>query len=444
MPTPPNILFLFPDQHRFDWLGVNDELPLKTPNLDALCRRGMRFTRCYTPSPVCSPARACLATGRNYDRCGVATNHDITPLDLPTYFRNLQNAGYEVCGVGKYDLNKPEKRWGLNGANRLAEYGFTCGVDNEGKGDAVVSYLNNNRQAKGPYMHFLQQRGLAETHVGMYEKSWAQMPQRRLNFDAVTELPEDAYCDNWVAENALHFLEQFDRDKPWHLWVNFVGPHDPYDVTPAMRARWENVKIPPPANNADPVDAVVRRQNYAAMIENIDRHVGRILKAVEERGELDRTFIVYCSDHGEMLGDHGRWAKSVWYDPSVRVPLIVAGPGLPEGKSSDALVSMNDLSATFLDYAQADPLPDADASSLRPVIEGKSSCHRDYVYSALEHGDLWRMVFDGRYKYVTGAGPVPLLYDLLEDPHEVCDLGPAHPEAARLHDLLQNQLFGER
>ena len=111
----PNILFVLPDQHRPDWLGCNPDLPVRTPNLDRLARNGIRFTNAFTPSPLCSPARACLAAGRDYGRCGVRNNRQNTPLSLPTYYQALRDAGYEVAGVGKFDLHKPDLDWGLEG-----------------------------------------------------------------------------------------------------------------------------------------------------------------------------------------------------------------------------------------------------------------------------------------------------------------------------------------
>lgn len=438
MPAP-NFLFIFPDQHRWDWTGENPDLPLNTPNLDSLAALGTRFETCYTPSPICAPARACLATGRDYHRCGVATNKDNTPLELPTYFRHLRDAGYQVCGVGKYDIHKGDGDWGIDGSMLLDEYGFTCGIDNEGKGAAIASYLKNGNRPKGPYMKFLDDRGLAQTHVDMYMPTW-KIPEKRLNFEAVTKLPDDAYCDNYVAENALYFLDHFEKDKPWHLWINFVGPHDPYDVTPGMRARWENVEFPPPADSTDTEAATVRRQNYAAMIENIDRHVGRLIEMVRLRGELDNTIIVYCSDHGEMLGDHDRWAKSVWFEPSVHVPLIVAGQHIPAGRTSSALVSMHDLAATFLDYAGAAPLAESDARSMRPVLEGASDQHREYLFSSLDHQGVWDLVFDGRYKYVTGGQAGEALYDMQEDPNEMQNIAATSPEKTRLQAALEAHL----
>ncbi len=434
MTSRPNFLFLFPDQHRFDWLGPNPDLPLRTPNIDWLAERGTRFLNAYTPSPLCSPARACLATGRDYQHCGVRNNGQNTPLELPNYYRNLRNSGYEVSGVGKFDLHKPDLEWGIEGKNKLSEYGFSRGIDNEGKGDAIWSYLNSDHTPQGPYMQFLVENDLAETHVDMYRPH--RDSQNALSFAAVTELPDHAYCDNWVAEKALSELRSFSSDRPWHLVVNFVGPHDPFDVTPSMRREWEGVDFPDAVDSdeGDPTDIRVKRQNYAAMIENIDSQIGRMINLVRERGELENTIIVYASDHGEMLGDHERWAKSVWYEASVHVPLIVSGPQIREGAASDALVSLHDLAATFLDYGQAEALPDSDARSLRSVLEGSAETHREHVVSGLND---WTMVFDGQHKLVLGSEPEPILYDLQADPNELENCASRHPEiVARLQSPL--------
>lgn len=424
MSRRPNILFFLPDQHRRDWLGCASDLPVRTPSLDRIAQQGIRFEQAYTPSPVCSPARACLATGRDYQHSPVKSNRHSTPADLPTYYQHLRDAGYEVSSVGKLDLYKPDMDWGVDGKKRIHAYGFTRGIDNEGKGDAIVSTLKNGNIPKGPYMSFLQDRGLLETHLAMYAKQ-SRGPDWR-SFAAVTELPDDAYCDNWVADNALRELREFDPEKPWHLQVNFVGPHDPFDVTARMREAWEQVEFPPPFRHPQPEseDVRARRQHYAAMIENIDTHVGRILREVERRGELDNTIIVYASDHGEMLGDHNRWGKSIWYSASAGIPLIISGPGVVQKQVSTALVSLHDLAATFLDWAGADPLPNSDARSIRGLMENGGNRHREVAVSALND---WCMVFDGRYKLVEKQGDPPKLFDLQTDPDEVHDIAGEHP-----------------
>ncbi|MBM4044798.1 MAG: hypothetical protein FJ279_06780 [Planctomycetes bacterium] len=177
----PNILFFFSYQHRPDWLGVNSAVPARTPNTDRLAGRGVRFTRAFCTSPLCAPSRASLASGRTYDRCGVASNGQDYPLDQPTYYQALRAAGYRVAGVGKFDLHKPTLDWNLNGSRLLPEWGFTEGIDNEGKFDGSQSYRANGRQPKGPYLAFLKQRGLADSYVDEHSPAF-----RRPRLDAYT------------------------------------------------------------------------------------------------------------------------------------------------------------------------------------------------------------------------------------------------------------------
>ncbi|MEF2074814.1 sulfatase-like hydrolase/transferase [Consotaella aegiceratis] len=192
------------------------------------------------------------------------------------------------------------------------------------------------------------------------------------------------------------------------------------------------------------------RQNYTAMVENIDRWVGLYLDELEKRSELDNTIVVFSSDHGEMLGDHNRWRKNVPYEASVGVPLMVAGPGVATQESA-ALVSLIDVGATFLDYAQAERPTGMTASSLRALLEGSADKHRDHVVSGLFN---WRMVTDGRYKLVQGFNPerqkangsVPpgaplptLLFDLQRDPDEVEDFAEREPKVVELPTRLLPQ-----
>jgi len=271
-------------------------------------------------------------------------------------------------------------------------------------------------------MDYLARQGLADD----YEREHRQAGEHRDAY--ITALPDEAYCDNWLSENGLEFLREFPKDQPWHLVVNFTGPHNPMDVTARMAAAWEGVEFPMPIDDHggdySAEDHQRNRRHYAAAIENIDRQVGRFIDAVRERGELDNTLIVYSSDHGEMLGDHGCWGKCTWYQPSVGIPLIVAGPGVRQGVVSDALVCLHDLAATFLDYAAAPALPGMDARSLREVLAGRTDQHREVARSAL--GD-WKMEFDGRHKRILRQGRTAL-YDLAEDPLELRDVAAAHAE----------------
>lgn len=428
----PNVLFFLPDQQRWDWLSGREGLDLRTPNIDRLRAMGMTFTRCYTPSPLCAPARACLATGRAYGQSGVWNNSQDLPLAEQTYYQSLRQAGYHVAGVGKFDLHKDLSTglgWGQNGTRSLEQWGFTEGLDNEGKWDGVSSYERDDLPT-GPYLNHLAERNLADAYVSQMHGN----PAAHLSV-----LPQDAYCDTWIAENGLGFLRNFPPGVPWHLVVNFAGPHDPFDVTTAMAESVAERSLPQPiAAESDAAgmgghEAI--RRHYAAMIEHIDTQVGRFLDEVEARGELDNTLIVYSSDHGEMLGDHDHFGKTRWQEGSTHIPLVVAGPGTQAGATSDTLVELHDLAATFVDLCQGPPLARPDAKSLRPVLSGQTRSHREVATSALRKpsGDCWDMVTDGRYKLVHDINGSRRLFDLQTDPAEINDIADTQPDiAARL------------
>ena len=419
----PNILFLFPDQWRFDWTGLNRELPVRTPNLEALAARGVRFTRAVVASPLCAPSRACLAAGKEYERCGVRNNGDNFPVGNLTYYRLLRDAGYHVSGCGKFDLAKADNNQGLDGKRLLPEWGFSGGINNAGKLDA----LRGADEPRDPYMAYLHRRGLAAAHV----QDLRARTKQHYAATFPTSLPEEAYCDNWLSNNGVGLLRDFPKDRPWHLVVNFTGPHPPMDITRGMDKLCRDRKYPQPHGSTEytPETHIAIRQNYTAMIENIDRWCGRLIAEVRQRGELDNTLIVFSSDHGEMLGERGRWGKVLPFQPSIGVPLVIAGPGVAKGVRSDALVSVMDLAATYLDYAGVRRPREMDSRSLRPLLEARTRSHREYVLSGLND---WRMTWDGRYKLIRGfeKNP-PMLFNLEDDPQETTDLAARQPEIVK-------------
>jgi arylsulfatase len=411
----PNILFFLPDQHRFDWLEGNSNLPVKTPNLKNLSRRGVLFANAVCPSPLCGPSRACLTSGMEYFRCGVKDNSENFPLNHRTFYHLLQDRGYNVSGCGKFDLHKASFTWGLEGKNSLDRWGFSDGIDNEGKWDAILSYHKPPEGPKGPYMKYLQERGLLELHL----QDFGRRKDKRDTF--TTPLPDYAYCDNWVAKNGLELMENFPKDKPWFLQVNFTGPHDPWDITESMRHSVSNGPFPQPidCNVFSEKEHNLIRQNYSAMVENIDMWIGGYTRELEKKGALENTVIIYSSDHGEMLGDHSLWGKAVPYHPSVSVPLIIAGPGIRKNIFCKEPVTTLDLTATILEYAGIHTPEGMDSKSLRPFLEGTDEYNRQYVFSSFRK---WTMVYDGRYKFIEGFRDEEILFDLQEDPFETRNL----------------------
>ena len=266
----------------------------------------MRFTRAVSPSPVCAPARACLAAGKEYDRCRVPSNGYDYPLDQTTYYSLLRESGYHVAGCGKLDLHKKTEDWGLDGKRMLKEWGFSDGIDNAGKRDAVRSGAVD---AQRP-LHGLpaQARPRRRARGGLQARASGHSPA-----PSPRTLPDDAYCDNWLANNGLDLLRAAPAGKPWHLAVNFTGPHEPMDITTSMDARCRGTRLPAaqrqqgvPAGNARGHPAELRRHDRK------HRPLGRRCTWRKCRSAASWTTPWWClsSDHGEMLGDHDRWGKS--------------------------------------------------------------------------------------------------------------------------------------
>lgn len=479
----PNILLLFPDQHRGDWTEFNPLIPVKTPNLKYLGENGVVFSNAITPSPLCSPARSCFASGREYDHCNIIDNGQNHPLDEISFYKLLQNAGYYTMACGKFDLNKPRYSYGKDGkqvyegVRYFDIWGFSDGIDNGGKHNGVRCVENKGKWC--PYLYYLHEKGLMEVHIKDFKIQNAYLRKNP------TPLSDEDYADNWIGRNGLKLLDSVPKGKPWFLQVNFNGPHEPMDVTESMHNKYKEVTGFPEPNRCtrfNSSQSLRIRQNYSAMIDNIDKWTGIFIEELKKRGEFDNTIIVYSSDHGEMLGDHNKVAKGVPYHPSINVPLVVYIPdrvGKIVKRTITRPVKLIDLAATFLDYAGV-PIPDyMDSRSLRPILEDTGDLNYSIVLSGLRH---WRSAFDGRYKLIVGYSentpkgfwlklklkllrkknlPVPptlksngdpnkaigkktikyepvILYDLINDPLENHNIAAQHPDIVeRLMDEIR-------
>jgi len=437
----PNILLLLSDQHRHDWVSTNPLLSggrIATPHLDWLASGGMRFDNCICAAPLCGPSRACLASGVFYDRIPMVQHErDWDHQTMDSFYRILRDkAGYHVIGSGKFDLNKfsvtRDQPPGRDGRRLLREWGFSDGINNMGKWDNHGTGTPEN----DPYSYFLDQENLLMLHHNDFSRRRPN-PEKWTNYTYTrpTDLPDHAYNDNWLARNAMDLIAAAPPGQPWFCQVNFAGPHEPLDITRSMDSSRSGYPEPvchqSHIHNHDEV-----RRNYTAMIENIDARIGDFIETLKDGRQLENTIIIYSSDHGEMLGDHNRWSKKCPYQASIGVPLFVRGPGIRTG-TCKAPVSLIDLAATCLDYAGL-PVPDSmQARSLRPTLESPLQQHRSHVFAGLAD---WRVVFDGRYKLITGFDTAsagisngsnteapPLLFDLIEDPHERQNLTQTFP-----------------
>jgi choline-sulfatase len=454
---PPNILFVIADQHRWNFMGYEDGRTL-TPNLDRLAERGTVFRRAYCNAPLCSPSRAAIASGRYGMNSGSFTNLHQLPPHTPSFVQQLRSAGYRTSAVGKthmeihaYDSDL------MSEAHR--QFMDSLGWDDIAEISANGMLKTGIRCA---YTEFLREHGMFE-QVLAYYRQWHYFMDKGRTGDREWmphewELPDEFQESEFVTTTALDWLAKRDRSQPFFLHVGFGAPHSPIEPHPRFLEPYREQDEPDPIDHHEPEDWVVEgRRGYRAMISQVDEGVGRILAALEQEGELENTVVVYTADHGELAGDHRKFGKTSFFEASVRVPLIIAGPGVVPEQDSDALVELVDLGCTLCNLAGV-PAHELDQGrSLVPVLHGESETHRDTVYCEM---GCDKMLFDGHYKLMWGDPaldqrqlgrlhldkPVTIpaspgrLYDLHRDPDEHHNLID-DPEAAGVRSEMFAKLL---
>lgn len=420
--TQPNILLLMPDQWRWDWDGVahadaGRAPPLHLPNIESLREKGTSFPRgAVVPAPVCAPSRSCMASLREYDHAGTATNfaNDYQAGKIPTYFSALQNVGYHTMSTGKDDLTKATQlgyklgKDTRNGSDtyHARELGFSDSIRFSGKDDVVSTYPAPHE----PYGYMLNASvvELANgTKIDAYAAHRACLTGKDAALCEASTYPHELYEDDWTAAQAVALLERAPRDSPWFLWVSFPGPHPPFSVTADMAAEvtgrsWpqavdsdNKTKLCGPSEasgNTDEPSHDRSRCNYAAEMENLDRLFGVVLDAAKARGDSVDTNTVVCffSDHGEMLNDHDDTDKSKPWQGALAVPLVCAGPGIRSKATLDVPMATVDIGATALDWAGATFADGMTARSFRGLLEGADvgTRNRTVVLSGLQSYDF--------------------------------------------------------
>jgi arylsulfatase len=442
----PNVLLIMSDQQRFDYLGYAGASFVKTPNLDRLAERGTVFNHCITNAPICAPARIGLATGMQPFRVGSLSNTSFLPQSSTTYYQRLRDHGYRVGCVGKLDLAKPDPYNGRYGDRPcIYGWGFTHPDECEGK-----MHAGSSPTPIGPYTHYLHERGLLEPFYRDYKERQSMGWFKALH-DSV--LPTDAFEDSYIGRRAAEWIDNVPDDFPWHYFVSFVGPHDPFDAPAEYADRYRDVKMPSPITvqpdgkstaytrrqsgmDADQIEKT--RRMYCAAVELIDDQIGLILDSLEKRGMLENTVILFTSDHGEMLGDHGLYTKGFGYEQSIRVPLLLAGPGVPSSDVSDTLVELIDVNPTICEATGLLPQEGIDAMSLFPFLRGEKEKHREDAFCALAH---FQCIRTETHKVINNYNDCIELYDLVNDPEETTNIIDGNSDiAGPLRNRIQKRL----
>ena len=434
--SAPNILLIMTDQQRWDYLGCYGADFVAAPNIDRLAASGVRFANAFTNAPVCAPSRIGLVTGMHPYRIGALDNNCFLPRQLPTYYQRLRDNGYRVGCVGKLDLAKPDGYNGRYGDRPHAfRWGFTHPEEVEGK---MHAGLGDPEHPHGPYTHYLKDRGRLKVFCDDYrarsDAGWV------IGASHDSALPVEDFADSYIGRRAAQWIDNIAADFPWHLFVSFVGPHDPFDppteyaerfrdaampaaipASPSGKSRWVHAR----QKTCSEAELANIRRQYCALIKLIDDQVGLLLEALRRRDMLENTVIIFTSDHGEMLGDHGLWQKSLPYEPSIHIPLIVSGPGISGGLTSDALIDMSDINPTICALAGVDAAPDMDAISFHHILTGDGVEHRNEIMTGLRN---FRCLRTATTKFIDNTNDRPELYDLSRDPAERHNIAAESPD----------------
>jgi choline-sulfatase len=454
----PNVVFIIADQHRWDFMGGERNGVTFTPNLDRLAAAGTRFRTAYCTAPLCCPSRAAIASGRYGMNTGCFTNLHQLPPSTPSFVQQFRQAGYRTCAIGKthmeihaYDSDLcSDQHRGLMDSLGWDEICETSGDD---------MFRTGIRCA---YSDFLKTHGRLEDALTFYDHWGYFMDVTRRGDPSFLShtwtLPEAFHGTSFIGDQALGWLRRRDQGQPFFLQVGFAAPHSPVaPVATYLDQYRESVDTAPWGVALAPSWLPEGRRGYRAMISQVDAYVGEIRDCLADQGILQDTIIVYAADHGEMAGDHGRFGKTTFYEASVRVPMLFAGPGIGGGQESEALVEVLDVGRTLNELCGVAPHALDQGRSLLPVLSGVRSTHRDTVYAEM---GCDRMLRDGRYKLAWGEPsfdtrklgrlhldkPVnippspPALFDLVEDPHELRNLAGLPEHHAILHDM-QEQLL---
>jgi choline-sulfatase len=450
---PSNLLFILSDEHRRDVAGCYGDRVAITPNINALAARGVRFGNAYTPCPICVPARAALATGRWVHQTRSWDNAAPYAGKPPSWHHRLRDNGHQVVSIGKLHFRATDDD------NGFSEEILPLHVL-DGKGD-LIGMLREPPARRGSMPALAESAGPGESTYNDYDRD-------------ITA----AAC-RWLAAQ-----QQRKSDKPWVLFVSLVRPHFPLTAPPEFFALYPPERMPMPrlygeaAQPRHPAvsalrdvmnyddffenDEAVRRAiaSYYALVSFLDDNIGKILTALKTAGLEGTTRVIYTSDHGDNLGSRGLWGKSVMYEESVAVPMVMAGAGVPSGVVVDTPVSLVDCHRSVLEAAGCPISPDDQdlpSRSLWKIAAGAvpdRTVLSEYHAAASITGSF--MIRNGRWKYIYHVGFRPELYDLEADPGETADLAERSDMASALAEchaallrvcdpeLVNSEAFGDQ
>jgi len=454
MSDRPNVVLIMADQWRGDCLSVAGHPVVRTPYLDQLALSGARFSRAYSATPTCIPARAALHTGLSQASHGRVGYRDGVPWNYSTTLAGeFTRHGYQTQAIGKMHVYPERSQMGFQ--NVILHDGFLHYARKMGRAyDLVDDYIPWLRAQLGREADYFDHGVNCNSYVA---RPW--------------DKDEALHPTNFVITQACDFLRRRDTRKPFLLFLSFHRPHPPYDppawafdmyreldMPPVPVGEWSEI-LAPWANPSKPdclvgaIDPYMHqraRAGYYGHMSHIDGQVNRFIETLADYNLENDTYICFTADHGEMMGDHTMWRKAYPYEGSANVPLLLAGPRgseIPAGTCSEVVAELRDIMPTLLDCAEL-PIPEAvEGRSLLPAARGESLDWRPYLHG--EHtvfGQSLHYITDAHKKYVWYSGNGhEQLFNLDQDPQERHDLAskPEHADCvAHWRQCLISELSG--
>ena len=427
MPERPNLLYMHSDQHSPAVLGCGGDPLVQTPHLDGLAAQGVHFDHVYCPSPVCVASRMAMLAGRYPHETECWTNHDMLDSAVPTLAHAMGAGGYRPVLIGRMHARGPDQLHGY--AERLV--GDHSGNYSSGAAPGLaLSYLRNAGSGQSSYQ--VHDEDVAAASIDFFNRLGVR---RRAGLD----------------------------DGPFSLSVGFMLPHLPFV---ARREDYElyRDKTPPPRHAqpfSDELHPFIRwwrqragwhdateeemlnaRAAYWALVSRLDLLIGQILQALRHNGLEENTLVIYTSDHGEQVGEHGLWSKRTFYETSVKVPAILSWPGrLPQGRRCERVLSSLDLNATMLEALQCPALPHARGRSVLDLLTSDAAWE-DVAFSeyCLDEGHYHRMIRRDEWKLNYYHGHEPQLFNLRQDPDELVDRA-GDPSCREVRDRMIEEVL---
>ncbi len=438
MDKQPNVMMISTDHWFADLLGVSGHSVVMTPSLDKIASAGIRFTNCYSECPVCIPARRSLMTGTTPKTHGdrVFTNTMEMP-DVPTLAQSFRDAGYQAYAVGKLHVYPQRDRIGFDDALIMEEGRYDYGVV-----DDYQLWMGEHGYLGQEYYHAMGNN--------VYNtRPW--------------HLPENVHPTNWATSEMIKTIKRKDPTRPSFYYISYTAPHPPLvplqcyldmysldEIDQPFRGSWNNDDIFPinalkaSASDYSEKEMLFARRAFYAMCTQVDHQIRLLIGTLREESLLDNTIIVFTSDHGDQLFNHGMVAKRVFYENAANVPLIISGKPLEKysGTVDNRLLCLADIMPTLLSVCDI-PIPD--------TVEGISAFaeeKREILYGEVGEGDkATRMAHDGRYKLIYyPVGNYIQLFDLQNDPKELTNLAGEKEHMAvekRLTEFLISNFYNK-